>query len=282
MKDRSESFNRSFLIILAYGIGFGLGYITRLGNPKIFFSFYHSEQQIFANYGINLKDLLDLLFITPIFAIISFILLRRILEDSAFKEMSKKKINCFYYIYLIAIVFFAYGNMIHITMNRLNSDIADIYNTEAFYYSVYFLDEFWGHHLIEIGFFIIFTEFTFLHTFSLINNAPETDQRTKLMSRNQKSWNAILGIVFGIATALLYLEGQSAFLFLILNPIFCLILIIYNNKHNIPLKENSLLMLFLLMTISFAITTIIWGILTGIKPAYPFFYQNSEVDIFKL
>ncbi len=274
MRNGSESFNRSFLIIFAYGIGFGLGYITQLGNPTISFSFYMSEQQIFANYGLRLKDLLDLILITPLFTIISFILLKRILDELSKLNVSSNKITLSYFIFFIGIILFAYGNMIHITMNRLNSDIVNDYNTEQFYYSIYFLDEFIGHHLIELGFFVVFVEISFLH---ILNLSKSEELSKNLMNKTQKSWNSLFGIVLGVATSLAYLEGQSAFLFLILNPIFCALMIYYNKKHQVILKENSLLMLFLLMTISFTITTVLWGAFTGIKPAYPFFYQNSEL-----
>jgi hypothetical protein len=277
MKNSSTSFKRSFLIILAYGIGFGIGYITQLGNPRVSISFYVSEQKRFATYGLKLKDLLDLILVTPLFAIISFILLKKIIDDLSGREISSKKINTAYFIFLIALILFAYGNMIHITMNRLNADIAKDYGTEQVYYSVYFLDEFLGHHLVEIGFFIIFTEIAFLHTL----NISDSEYLSKnLMNKKESSLNSVFGIALGVATSLLYLEGQSAFVFLILNPIICVILIYYNKRNKIRLKENSLLMLFLLMTISFTITTILWGVFTGIKPAYPFFFQNSEVDIF--
>ena len=104
MKNSSESFKRSFLIILAYGIGFGLAYITRLGNPTINFSFYVSEQQVYANYGLNLKDLLDLILVTPIFAIISFILLKKILDELSVERASDNKMLLGYFIFLIAVV----------------------------------------------------------------------------------------------------------------------------------------------------------------------------------
>ena len=233
-----------------------------------------SEQQIFANYYLKLKDLIDLILITPIFTILSYILLKRVLDNLSNSDIAKNKITISYFVYLIAIILFAYGNMIHITMNRLNSSIPDINHTEQYYYTIYYLDEMWGHHLIELGFFIVFTEITLLHT---LNLSKSKELSKSLMNRMEKSWNSIFGIVLGIATSLAYLEGQSAFLFLILNPIFCVLLIYYNQKSHINLKENSLLMLFILMTIAFTITTLLWGAFTGIKPAYPFFYQNSEL-----
>ena len=130
MKNSSESFRRSFLIVLAYGFGFGLGYITRLGNPTITSSFYMSEQQIISTYSLNLKDLLDIVLVSPIFAIISFILFKRIIDDLSSQNVSNNKIYIYHFVFLIAIVLFAYGNMIHITMNRLNADIAKDYSNQ--------------------------------------------------------------------------------------------------------------------------------------------------------
>jgi len=279
LKDTSETFQRSFYIILAYGLAFGLGYIARLiGNPTIPFNFYVSEQEISATYQINLKDLMDIILIGPVFTVLSFILIKRILDG--LDTLEDNKIMLFYIIFLLAIVLFNYGNISHITMNRLNADIVDVFSTPQVYYSIYFIDEFIGHHLETIGFFIVLSEICVLHTLDLQERSKLENYSDALLRNRESFWNYILGIGLGIGTAFAYLEGQCAFLFLILNPILCTLVILQTKKYDIKLKENGLLIMILLMTIAFMITVLVWGILTGIKPFYPFFYQNSEVDIF--
>ena len=76
-----------------YGVAFGLGYLTRLGNPDLTFSFYVSEQEIYAQYQLNLKDILDLIIIGPFFTVISFFLVKRILDDLKKYEMPEKRIK---------------------------------------------------------------------------------------------------------------------------------------------------------------------------------------------
>ncbi|MHA1294780.1 MAG: hypothetical protein ACTSQJ_19245 [Promethearchaeota archaeon] len=278
-KNYSESFKRSFLIIAMYGLAFAFGYIAQIiGNPKVNASFYISEQKKFAVYQIGLKDVLDLIFIGPIFTILSFFLIKRVLDDLKQCDFPENKVHFYYIIYLIAIVLFNYGNMIHITMNRLNAQIIENYSTEAVYYSVYFLDEIIGHLFLTIGFFIIFTEISYLHTLSLNKHHVQEDFSEFLLKPGEKKYNFIFGIGLGVFTAFTYLEGQCAFVFLILNPIFCTLLIIYNNKKaNLKIKDNSLIITFIIMTIAFAATVLIWGFITGFKPYYPFFYQKSEL-----
>jgi len=277
-KNYSESYKRSFLIILCYGISFGLGYITKLGNPTFSLWFYISEQNKYVLYQFKLKDVLDLIFIGPIFTILSFVLIKRILDDLKEQQLADKKVMFFWIIYLIAIVVYNYGNMIHVTMNRLNAQIIEDYNTQDLYYFVYFLDEVVGHLFLTIGFFIVFTETSYLHTISLQKHTKSEELTNFLMNNNERNWNFLFGIGLGAFTAFAYLEGQCAFVFLLLNPIFCGLLILYNNKWtSIKLKDNSMMIMYLLMTIAFAITIIIWGLVTGFKPVYPFFYQNSEL-----
>ena len=139
-KNCSESFKRSFLVVIAYGLAFGLGYLTRLYNPNINIPFYISEQEKIVYYHLKLKDLLDLLFIGPIFTVTAFILLKRILDQLKPQSLSENKIIIFYALFLLAAVLYNYGNAIHVTMNRLNAQIVDEHNSEDFYYQVYYED----------------------------------------------------------------------------------------------------------------------------------------------
>ncbi|MHA1149429.1 MAG: hypothetical protein ACTSR8_14425 [Promethearchaeota archaeon] len=276
-KNYSESFKRSFLIILAYGLAFGLGYSTKLFNPEIAMPFYISEQEKIVYYHLKLKDVLDLVFIGPIFTILSFLLVKRLLDELRKQGISENKILFYYALFLTAIVLYNYGNIIHVTMNRLNARVKDDYNTDELYYEIYYLDEMIGHHFLTIGFFIVFAEVCYLHNLSLRNAKAREMNNDFLLKKGEELWNYVFGFGLGIATALAYLEGQCAFLFLILNPIVCLILVIHSYKSSKLIKENSLLMIFIIMTIVFTFTVLIWAVGTGIKPYYPYFYQNSEL-----
>ena len=280
LKHNSESFKRSFLLILAYGLAFGLGEPARWFNSPVKINFYLSEQNRIAFYVLNIKDILDLIFIGPVFTIISFILLKRILEDfNQNHDLENMEVNeSFYYsLYLIAVVIFNYGNIIHVLMNRLNAQIITEYNDKYFYYYVYFLDEFIGHFLITLGFFIIFCEMCILHTINLkFNNYTKNNEKI-LLENSEHLIHSLFGIALGVATALTYLEGQCAFFFLVANTITLIFLILFSKTKRIRFKENSLLILFTLMTITFSLVVITWAFIFGIKPYYPYYYQISEV-----
>lgn len=280
IKDTSKSFQRSFYLVIAYGLAFGLGYITRLYNPQFTFSFYVSEQKFVATYQISLKDLLDIVFIAPFFAVLSFLLIKRLLDDLKMKGIEDNKITLYYLVFIIAIVIFSSGNIAHVLLNRLNADVIDDYNTQSFYYMIYYIDEFIGHHLITIGFFIVLSEICFLHTLDLQKRLGSDEYSGVLLRDREPFWNYIFGIGLGVGTSFTYLEGQCAFLFLILNPVLCALVIFQSRKYGIKIKENGLLIMIILMTITFITIVLIWSIVTGIKPYYPFFYQNSEVNIF--
>lgn len=271
----SESFKRSFLVIFAFGFSFGIGFLFQWGILSI--RFYVSEQAIYAIYEFTLKDLIDLLVTGPVFTLVSFFLIKRILDELSGSEISEKAIITYYMVFVIAIVMFNYGNIIHVTMNRLYNQIKNDYNAEDVYYSVVFLDEIIGHLLLNIGFFIFITEVCFLHTKSL-NFSFESNQKTALLLKSQKErfWNFFMGMLLGISTALAYIEGQCAFVFLILNPIFAFLLFMHSKYRDVEIKENSILVLYLLMTIFYAITILVWVLFTGLIPVYPYFYQLLE------
>lgn len=279
----SESFLRSFLIVLAYGIAFGVGYITKItGNPSFTTSFYVSEQTTMGSFTLNLKDIIDLIIIGPAFSIISFFLIRRTINMTFdANKQDNKAITTAYFFFFIAIVMFNYGNMIHVMMNRVNSHTPDELRTNPLYYSIYFLDEIVGHLLLTLGFFIVFCEGVILHTENLSRN-KEIEPNTEIsgvfdLNSTEESINIALGIGLGLATGLIYPEGQCAFVFLILNPCAAAILYLISYRMKISIRDNSLLVLFLMMTIVYVITTLIYGFMTGFKSVYPFFYQISEL-----
>ncbi len=274
-KTNSESFKRSFLVVLSYGIAFGIGYLFRFGELTVWF--YVSEQKKIASYQLGLKDFVDLLCIGPIFTIISYFAIKRVIGDLNRFKFSKNKESICYIVYLIAIVFFNYGNMIHVTANRLNSQVIDEYSKEAFYYSIYFLDEFIGHLLITIGFFIVLVELTFLHSIDIKKREESKDVSNFYLKDKEPIFNYIFGLALGAVTAEAYLEGQCAILFLILNPLFSVILLLFAKKIKIDIRKNSMLMLFIIMTIVFTIFVIVWALLFGIKPFYPYLFQPSEL-----
>mgnify|MGYP006305083117 CR=1 FL=1 len=166
MKRPTITFLRPFLIIAAYGLAFGIGYLTRISNPHFTLSFYISEQETYGTYQLNLKDIIDIIVVGPVFTLISFFLVYHILNDVKKREFSEKNVLISYFVFLIAIVIFNYGNIVHVTMNRLNSQIRDLYSNEPVYQAVYFLDEYIGHLLIGLGFFIIFSRCSFFCHFS--------------------------------------------------------------------------------------------------------------------
>jgi len=229
--------------------------------------------------GTNLKDILDLVIIGPMFTLISFFLVKRILEDLKKYELPENRIKILFTIYLIAVVIFNYGNMTHVTMNRLNSQVPTALETEPFYYAIYFLDEIVGHLFITLGFFVILTEICYIHTLSLkIRVGTDSFSNYFMRSRIEGYITIFFGILGGIITAFSYLEGQCAFIYLLLNPICGVVLFYFNNKRAaLKTKNNLILMMFLLMTLTFTITVLLWGLFTGLKPVYPFFYQNSEI-----
>lgn len=132
----------------------------------------------------------------------------------------------------------------------------------------YLFDEVISHKLIQIGLFgaysgLALTQYWYPLDYELNNF--------------EFYGKAALGAAFGGAMTIALVEGQCGFEFLFICFGLLIFIIIQIKRLNINLRSLPFLTFFLFFLLCIVIGLPIWGILTGFKDFYPFFYQLSEI-----
>ncbi|MHA1300311.1 MAG: hypothetical protein ACTSO9_12890 [Candidatus Helarchaeota archaeon] len=139
-----------------------------------------------------------------------------------------------------------------------------------FYFKIpaYFFDEVVAHKLEHFGLFGVYSGLALMQYWHPIENELEDRDFYLLI---------FLGGIYGVATMIALAEGQAAFEFLFIS-IGLLIFSIYKIKTlKIDLRKMPFLSFFVFFLLLIVIITPLWGLFTGFKSYYPFFYQMSEL-----
>ncbi|MHA1340610.1 MAG: hypothetical protein ACTSRZ_17910 [Promethearchaeota archaeon] len=270
-----------FWFFILWGVCFGVGYLFK--GKYIYIPFWISElnQRFYTPF--YLKDIIDLFFLNIIFPFFAIKTRNLVIKDKNMNnffpnkkstELNNGLISKKNFWYVFFLIIFIFGNTSHILINRVNSlvqslDPNNIY-TEAYRF-IYFFDEYFGHLVLSIGFLGMAT----------INLSDQIKVKCRNLNILEKICVIFFGLGFGAVFAATLMEGQSTFPILIYYVVILIYLI--NNIRKITkyqtknssksLWKYPILIFFLLNSIGFILFSIIYGIIMGIKPYYPFFIQ---------
>ncbi len=225
-----------------------------------------------AWFEISLATLLDII-ITPPFAMIMFYFIYKSLisqptpNEAKPSEIKKNTIKMLLY---GACITFIVGVIMHAVANGLNGIAGNIVPPpDELQIAIYYFDEVLGHKLIHAG----------IIAFLIGGMVIQFWHRTNL----QLSKVDLFGVYFwpsaiGAGYMLTLVEGQAAFDVLVISLILIAVILYYIKFRGLKLEENIFTHFVLVLLIAIVVSTIVFGLITGFKPGYPFFYQLNELS----
>ena len=248
----------------------GYGAILFLPRGSVPISVVYEEAELLSGI-ISLAALLDLVLTSP-FLIIMFYYVHKAITEQEGAETSKpsqRKKDIIRFLFYGAAVVLVAG----IVMHAVGNDLYELAGkphppVETVDIMIYWFDEVLGHKLIHFGL------MAFMIGLMVVQYWHRVDpQYTKFQTVGLYFWAVVIGAVYIVAT----IEGQAGFDIMVLAIVLIAIILYYMKFKGLKIKENVFTHFFLIFLISMVLTAILYGIITGFKPGYPFFHQLSEI-----
>ena len=268
-----------FYFFMVYGITFLISIVLfqTLGSLKI--SFFLPENNEYVHFNLPMGDLVSVILLGGVFsfsALRAFELLRNNVDKNRKSYAQRLFVVVIYISFLILLII---GTVAHMVSNQLHEYIYEYELTQTITTGtplgylktgIYLWDEIISHLFMALGFYGLLYVNVYM---DLINDSP-------LSIKDWEVTHIIIGaILLGFGIAIGFIEGQCAMVLLF--PAFILIILIavVIKKNNFSFRKNPFAFYALILNLSFILSLIIYGILTGFRDNYPYFYQPSELDL---
>jgi len=229
------------------------------------------EDATIVSFELPLVTLLDIIITSP-FAMIMFYYIHKSLITqpvSGDVKPSEMKKNILRGLLFGACISFIVGVIMHAVGNVLDgfegNPVHPVGNLQI---AIYFFDEVLGHKLIHAGiiaFLIGCMVLQFWHR--------NDEQLSKIDIFGVYFWPSAIGVGYMLALV----EGQAAFDLLVVSIVLILVILYYIKFKGLKLIENRFTHFVLIFLIAIVVSTIVYGVITGFVPGYPFFQQPSRL-----
>jgi len=269
--DSGREFRLLLITFLGYGLFYGLSQIS--GNATFPVTFWIPELNKQVTIGIPWESWLSIFITGAGFAV----LLMKLFDEIFLSEKSTVKtrvtgstIRITRDIFVFIVALYVLGNAVHEVIKfvgyMLPSTPIDLSN-QAYanlYYYIYFYHEYFGHIMFSIPLMIFLTIFAFAFIFE----PPSRKLRWY-------EWLLIFGI--GIGFGAVWVEGWAEGECQLVNAIYDIGLLvaigIVVKKQKVALRSHPFVCAVAVEAISFIVGVIIWGLVFGLLPYYPFFKE---------
>lgn len=259
--------------LIIFFAGYGAILEIPIGNITIMIPCVIETTEVLP-FGISLVTMLDIIITSP-FAMVMFYLIYRSLvvqpipKEVAPSETKKGSIKILIY---GACISFIIGVIMHAVANGLNGIQGNPVPTSTSGWleiAIYYFDEVLGHKLIHIGI------FAFLIGGMVLQFWHRTDpQLSKLDKFGVYFWPSAIGAVYMLTVV----EGQAGFDVLVISLALIAVILYFIKFRGLKLSENVFMHFILVLAVAFVVAAIVYGLITGFKPSYPFFYQLNELS----
>ncbi|MBA7643414.1 hypothetical protein ES703_51139 [subsurface metagenome] len=269
---------KEFQLFLWFFMGYAMCYlITLLGDYfSITISYWISELDQEVSFVIPAQDLIEIFLMGPVFSVITWKVFKSIFLDEQIllkEKLSTKWITALEVIFFVSVCTMCLGNAIHKVVNDLNRrafDVTKILSDPLYadlYYAIYFWDEIFGHMALAVPLMILMSMFMG----GLLFSPPSRD-----LKWFEWLFITLVGIGYGIVWFYGFAEGQATFVLLLINVGLVLFIVATKFKKKKCIRDHPFVWVVLIEALIFITCSIIWGLITGLKPYYPFFKQPGE------
>lgn len=263
IKDFKSQYAQLLLFYGAFGICFGL---PRLFSGRWVEVTFPMEEygDLWTTVALSLKDLVDLVLIGPVFSLVAW----RIYQLAKAQAVVPDHRARWDYLYVFNIALLNVGNTMHVIANRFNNWTHALGGLEEtrLYGGLYFYDEFVSHPLIVLP--VYGMALVLLH-FQL------REQMSYRLDWDRWLYIILMAVGFGIGCSLTMMEGQANPIFIVVNVGF-LGWALWSLRRGKEYWLDRPVMLFVLLeAIAFLVTSLVYGLMFGVRPYYPFFRQPN-------
>ena len=284
--DFETQYPQTLFFLLSFSLFMGIGYVTNRYSFDLTFWISEFDKEVIAHFSV--KDIVDLMYINLIFPIFAVWVRNSVNNNyntyfnnnnSNNNNNNNNHNNWDNYLYYIFMGLMIFGNTSHVLANNFTHLLQTLDPTlrdTSLFYSIYFWDEYFGHLALVLG----------MYGMALTNLAKQIKVPLLEYKMSPDKWIHMIltGIGLGVGISLAMMEGQSNPIFLLLNVVLLITLLVYVvrsknrneiNGDNWSIKNHPVIVLFILESIFFIISSVVWGLVYGIMDHYPYFYQNG-------
>ncbi|NMC05693.1 MAG: hypothetical protein GYA24_10800 [Candidatus Lokiarchaeota archaeon] len=271
------------ITLFAFIVVLGAGYLfSECFTSPLAFSFIMTETGQAVVFSMEAGDLLEIVTWSFGLVIAGYFLVRVNIEAwERHALMPRRKRDLLLHVFTIATLLIAGGNIIHVFFNQFDGMVEPLAGTNPdawnLFVLVYFIDEHVSHAMLHAGILLVLG--------IVLASEPINDLPGELTATTARSSmvSMLLGFSMGAVQVLAALEGQCAIIVLAGAWAMLLALLVIHYKRGdrsfdtLRPFERPYLGFLACFAIAGTIVAVLWGLIFGTWPAYPFFKQPGEL-----
>ncbi|MHA1370136.1 MAG: hypothetical protein ACTSRA_10525, partial [Promethearchaeota archaeon] len=228
---------------------------------------------------IPVNDVFSIIAFGPLLSLIFYFCFKRASDLlKRLQQITDNRIRLMRFLLILNLIFLNMGiftnRLFNLVSNQLKAHHDLTEATSGVFVWTYFLDEYVGHHLMNVSLIMIPLIMALLRATAF---TCESDERLTL-NGGEVTLVIITSLIYGVFLSLEFLEGQSTYCVLFGIVLLLGVFLVFKmKKQKISLKYNPFLMFNLITIITMTIFYLVFGMIFGVKSIYPYFYQPSEL-----
>ncbi|MBN2151145.1 MAG: hypothetical protein JW839_06870 [Candidatus Lokiarchaeota archaeon] len=269
--------------LLAFIIVLGAGYLlSKYIEGTIRFPFTIAETGVGAVFKIRASDVFEIVTWSFGLVVAGYLLVAVNIETwERHALLPSRKRNLLSHAFVVAALLIAGGNVVHVFFNQFNGMVDDLAGESIgawnLFVLVYFIDEHISHAMIHIGILLVLAIVIASEPVAELPGEATRVKATVTMAA------MLLGFVMGALQLFAAVEGQAGLVVLVGSWAMLVTSLAVHYKRGgrsfdtlRPFERPYIGFLFCFV-VAATIAALLWSLIAGLWPAYPFFAQPEEV-----